>query len=66
MIIWTTKKGDVKTIGFGSVAKQDTELMLISMHLQDRADYKVKVARCVLKNQRVNETEEYECCGMTD
>lgn len=48
-------KGNVSSFGRGSVEQQDTAQMLAAMYLQDRADYKRLLARCVLENKRVNE-----------
>lgn len=51
-------KGNVSSFGRGSVEQQDTAQMLAAMYLQDRAEYKQLLARCVLKNKRVNEPDD--------
>lgn len=59
-------KGNVSSRGRGSIEQQDTASMLVAMYLQDRAEYKGSVARCVLKNKRVNEPDGVIAVGMTD
>lgn len=66
MKLWTDRNGNVYTKCSGSMEQQDTDAMLIAMYLQDRAEYKAKVARCVLQNKRANEQDEPDEIGGTD
>lgn len=53
MKIWTDNKGNVRSSGFGSIGKQQRELIAIMAYIQQRVDVSATmVERAVKKNSK--------------